>query len=63
MELDEVLTVRQVAGELHVSTAHIYNVIKGKVQGVSRLPVIRLGRRKLVRRSSLERWKRANERV
>ena len=59
--VDEILTVEQIAEELHCSRAHVYNVINGKVQGVSRLPAIPMGRRKLVRRASLEQWKQANE--
>ena len=59
--VDEILTAQQVADELHCSKAHVYNVINGKVLGVSRLPAIPMGRRRLVRRISLERWKQANE--
>ncbi len=58
---DEILTVPDVAAELHCSKAHVYNVINEKVVGVTRLPAICMGRRKLVLRSSLERWKKANE--
>jgi hypothetical protein len=42
--------------------AHVYNVINGKVTGVTKLPAINMGRRKLVCRNTLERWKRTNER-
>ena len=59
---DPVLTVLEVAEDLQVSEAHVYAAIGGKVRGVSALPAITMGRRKLVRRSSLEHWKRANER-
>lgn len=62
-EPDSVLTVREVAIDLRCSKAHVYNVIKGKVKGVSPLEAIRMGRRTLVLRSSLERWKRANART
>ena len=58
---DEILTVPDVATELHCSKAHVYNVINEQVVGVTRLPAICMGRRKLVLRSSLERWKKANE--
>ena len=58
---DEILTVPDVAAELHCSKAHVYNVINEKVVGVTRLPAICMGRRKLVLRTSLERWKKANE--
>ncbi len=58
---DEILTVAEVASDLRCSKAHVYHAINGKVAGVSKLPAISMGRKKLVRRSTLERWKRANE--
>jgi len=61
MTRDEILTAAEVAAELRCSKAHVYNTIAGKVEGVSPLPAICMGRRKLVRRSALEEWKRANE--
>ncbi len=57
----DILTVAEVATELRCSKAHVYNAIKGKVAGVSKLPVISMGRRKLIRRSTLEAWKKTNE--
>jgi excisionase family DNA binding protein len=59
---DDILTVSDVATELRCSKTHIHNAIKGKVTGVSQLPAICMGRRKLIRRSALEKWKTANER-
>ena len=59
--LREVLTVRDVALELRCSVAHVNKVINGKVKYVSRLPAIRMGRRKLVMRDTLEDWKKSNE--
>ena len=61
MTHDEILTVAEVATELRCSKAHVYNAIAGKVEGVSALPAISMGRRKLVRRSALEQWKKLNE--
>ena len=58
---DEILSAVEVAQELRCSKAHVYNVILGRVGGVSALPAIIMGRRRLVRRSALEAWKRANE--
>lgn len=58
---DEILTAAEVASELRCSKAHVYNAIAGKIGGVSALPAISMGRRKLVRRSALEQWKRTNE--
>jgi hypothetical protein len=60
---EAVLTVPEIARELRCSSAHVYNVINGLVRGVSPLPAISLGRRKLILRSSLEQWKRVNERA
>lgn len=59
--LREVLTVRDVALELRCSVAHVHSVINGKVKYVSRLPAIRMGRRRLVMRDTLEDWKKSNE--
>ncbi len=60
---DNVLTVSEVATDLRCSKAHVYKAINGDVLGVSPLPAITMGRRRLIRRSSLEQWKRANERA
>lgn len=59
---DQILTVPEVAADLRLSRAHVYKVIKGEVPGVSALPALTIGRRRLVRRSSLELWKAGNER-
>lgn len=58
---DEILTAAEVATELRCSKAHVYKAIAGKIDGVSSLPAISMGRRKLVRRSALEQWKKLNE--
>ena len=63
MEDDEILTVAKVAAELHCSKAHVLNAINGKLKNISPLPSISLGRRKLVRRTSLVTWLEANERA
>jgi excisionase family DNA binding protein len=60
---DEILTIKEVAEELRCSKAHVYKAIHGQVEGVEPLPSIPMGRRRLVRRSALESWKRQNERV
>ena len=59
--IDSVLTVDEVAHELKCSKAHVYNLINNRVVGVTPLPTISLGRKRLIRRSSFEAWKRANE--
>jgi hypothetical protein len=59
----DVLTIAEVAAALRCSKAHVYNAINGRVTGVSALPAICMGRRKLVRQSSLEVWKESNEKA
>jgi excisionase family DNA binding protein len=56
-----VLKIAEVASELQCSKSHVYNIINGKVRGVSTLPAIKMGRRTLVRRCTLEQWLRENE--
>lgn len=46
----EILTVAEVAARLRCSKAHVCNAINGKVRGITPLPAISMGRRKLVRR-------------
>jgi excisionase family DNA binding protein len=60
-ENSDILSITEVALNLRCSKAHVYNAINGKITGVSRLPAIPMGRRRLVRRSSLESWKAINE--
>jgi len=57
----EIMTVLEVARYLHCSKAHVYNAINGRIENVSPLPALALGRRRLVRRATLEVWIRANE--
>ena len=57
----EILTVADVARLLHCSKAHVCNAISGKVRGVTGLPAISMGRRKLIRRPALEAWLVQNE--
>lgn len=57
----EILTTAEVARELRVSKAHVHNLINGKVPGAPPRPSITLGRRRLIRRASLNEWLRANE--
>jgi excisionase family DNA binding protein len=60
--IKEILTIPEVAAELRCSRAHVYNMVSGKVAGVTALPAISMGRRRLIRRGTLEQWKQANER-
>ena len=57
----EIPTASEVARELRCSKAHVHNLINGKVHGTLPLPTVTLGRRRLVRRVSLDQWLRANE--
>lgn len=59
---EEILPAVEVAKELRCSKARIYKVILGQVDGVSALPIIKLGQ-KVIRRTSLDAWKRANDRA
>ena len=56
------LTLTEVARELRCSKAHVSNLIARKVRHATALPVVQLGRRKLVRREALDAWIEANER-
>ena len=56
-----ILTVIEVARELRCSKSHVHHLIEGTVRGMPPLPSIWLGRRRLVLRSSLDRWIKANE--
>ena len=51
-----VLTVPEVARELRCSEAHIHHIIGGKVPNLPPLPVLRIGRRRLIRYDALMRW-------
>jgi len=51
-----VLNLAEAAAFLRCSRAHLCNVIHHKVPGVPHLPSVRIGRRVLVRRESLEQW-------
>jgi len=59
----DLLTLEQVARVLHISKAHVSNIVAGRVDGCPPIPALRLGRRKLVRRSTLEAWILENDRI
>ena len=50
------LTLDETAVLLRCSMAHASKLTRGRARGVKALPVIRLGRRVLVRRESLFQW-------
>ena len=56
-----VLTVLETARELRCSKAHVLNLINGKVRGARPLPAVWMGRRRIIRRCSLDAWMQANE--
>jgi excisionase family DNA binding protein len=51
-----VLTVAEVARELRCSKAHVHNIINGRVPHLPPLPVLRIGRRVLIRYDGLKAW-------
>jgi hypothetical protein len=51
-----VLTLREVAAELRCSKARVHNIIAGKVHDLPPLPVLRIGRRVLVRQEAFCHW-------
>jgi excisionase family DNA binding protein len=63
VEQSAILSLAEVAELLHCSKAHVCNAIRGRVKGVTPLPAISMGRRKLVRRESLKAWLAENNRA
>ena len=59
----EILTTTEVASELRCSKAHVSKLMAGRLSGVTPLPSISIGRRKLVRRAALIAWIEENERT
>jgi hypothetical protein len=55
------LTLKEVAGILRCSKAHALNVIEGRVRGLPKLPHLRFGRRKVVRKEWLDSWLEENK--
>ena len=53
---DGILTVAEAAHELRCSKAHVHNIIHGKVPDLPPLPVLRIGRRVLIRHEALKAW-------
>jgi excisionase family DNA binding protein len=61
IESSEVLTISDTAAVMRCSKAHVANLVNGKVRGAPPLASIRVGRRRLIRRTSLDRWMEAAE--
>jgi hypothetical protein len=57
---DYVLTAKEVAEDLRCSKSQVSRLMRGDVNGLSVLPHLPLGRKKVVPRSALEAWKRQN---
>ena len=51
-----ILTLSEAAIELRCSRAHLSNIICGKVSGLPPLPIMRVGRRVLIRYAALVDW-------
>src|SRR2546422_5096362 len=58
---DPILTAAEVALELRCCKAQVHKLINGSVKGISKLPSISIGRKRVIRRSSFENWKQQNE--
>ena len=59
-DADPILTAKEVAEDLRCSKSQVYRLMSGDVEGVTVLPHLALGRKKVVPRSVLEQWKRQN---
>jgi excisionase family DNA binding protein len=51
-----VLTLAEAARELRCSKAHVSNIVNGKVPHLPPLPILRIGRRVLIRHTALMQW-------
>lgn len=56
-----VMTLAEAARKLRCSKAHMSNVVNGKVPHLPPLPVLRIGRRVLIRHEALVSWMRQAE--
>jgi predicted DNA-binding transcriptional regulator AlpA len=57
---DAILTAKEIAEDLRCSKSQVYRLMGGDVDGLTVLPHLALGRKKVVPRSVLEQWKRQN---
>lgn len=55
-ERPALLTINEVANILRCSKAHVSRLVNGQVGGTARLAAVRLGRRVLIRRETLDEW-------
>ena len=56
-----ILTLNDVAKLLRCSKTHVANLVNGRLRGVPPIPSLKLGRRTLVRETSLSSWIAARE--
>jgi len=59
--IPKVLNLAEAAALVRCSRAHLCNIVHGKIPGIPLLPTVRIGRRVLFRRESLEHWLEAVE--
>ncbi len=59
--IDENLTIKDVAKLLRCSKAHVQNALRGKVPGMPALTHLPMGRRKIVPRRWLIQWMESNK--
>jgi hypothetical protein len=59
-DADPVLTAKEVAEDLRCSKSQVYRLMSGDVEGLTPLPHLPIGRKKVVPRSLLKKWKRQN---
>ena len=59
--MPEMLTMEAVARILQCSKAHVCNAVHGRLEGCTPIPAVRIGRRLLVSRETLDRWLAENE--
>jgi len=60
-DINDNLTIKEVAGLLRCSKAHVQNALRGRVPGMPRLTHLSMGRRKIVRRQWLLQWMESNK--
>lgn len=63
LEEFDLLSLADAAAVLRCSKAHVSKAVSGRIPGCSAIPCVTLGRRKLIRRSSLLAWLAANDKV
>ena len=51
-----ILTLNDVAKRLRCSKTHVANLVNGRLRGVPPIPSVKLGRRTLVRDTTLSSW-------